>query len=212
MEYDVRFTSNWNYFFDAFEQSASDLLATTLYRYEFRPAWKHWPTLRSPELIPMEERVRGLFPIYRLSHDAIRTIDSAYRKGWAGHYEVTIPTILDQARMTLEDIGGNGSSVVLHELEFGLQSLPRGRRRDDLRQVLSDFITEFDDRILPLERIEAEWAARLRAEAHLSGRVLHLGDALIAGTAKAHGLSVATRNVKDFDGLDVNVANPWQTP
>ena len=103
------------------------------------------------------------------------------------------------------------SSVVLHELEFGLLSLPEGRRRDDLQQVLSDFIAEFDDRILPLERVEAEWAARLRAKAHLSGRVLHLGDALIAGTAKAHGLAVATRNVKDFDGLDVNVANPWQT-
>ena len=39
MEYDVRFTGNWNYFFDAFEQSASDLLATTLYRHELRPAW-----------------------------------------------------------------------------------------------------------------------------------------------------------------------------
>ena len=104
------------------------------------------------------------------------------------------------------------SSVVLHELEFGLLSLPEGRRRDDLQQVLSDFVAEFDDRILPLERIEAEWAARLRAEAHLSGRVLHLGDALIAGTARAHGLAVATRNVKDFDGLDVNVANPWHTP
>ena len=104
------------------------------------------------------------------------------------------------------------SSVVLHELEFGLLSLPEGRRRDDLQQVLSDFITEFDDRILPLERVEAEWAARLRAKAHLSGRVLHLGDALIAGTARAHGLAVATRNAKDFDGLDVNVANPWQTP
>ena len=104
------------------------------------------------------------------------------------------------------------SSVVLHELEFGLLSLPEGRRRDDLQQVLSDFIAEFDDRILPLERVEAEWAARLRAKAHLSGRVLHLGDALIAGTARAHGLAVATRNVKDFDGLDVSVANPWQTP
>ena len=55
MEYDVRFTGNWNYFFDAFEQSASDLLATTLYRYEFRPGWEHWPTLRCPEAIPMED-------------------------------------------------------------------------------------------------------------------------------------------------------------
>ena len=62
MEYDVRFTGNWNYFFDAFERCESDLLATTLYRYEFRPAWGHWPTLSSPEAVPMEERVRGLFP------------------------------------------------------------------------------------------------------------------------------------------------------
>ena len=76
------------------------------------------------------------------------------------------------------------SSVVLHELEFGLQCLPQGRRRDELQPVLSDFITEFDDRILPLERTEAEWAARLRAEAHRSGRVLHLGDALIAGDSQ----------------------------
>ena len=111
MEYDVRFSGNWNYFFDAFEQNSSDLLATTLYRYKFRPAWGHWPTLKSPEVIPMEERVRGLFPIYRLSHNALRIIDASYRNGWAGHYEVTIPTILAQAKMALEDIGGNGAFV-----------------------------------------------------------------------------------------------------
>ena len=102
------------------------------------------------------------------------------------------------------------SSIVLHELEFGLQCLPQGRRRDELQQVLSDFIAEFDDRILPLQRAEAKWAAHLRAEAHRSDRVLHLGDALIAGTAKTHSLSIATRNVIDFDGLDVKVTNPWQ--
>ena len=104
------------------------------------------------------------------------------------------------------------SPVVLHELEFGLQLLPQGRRRDGLRQTLSELIEEYEDQILPLERKEAEWAARLRVQAHLSGRVLHLGDALIAGTAKAHNLSVATRNIGDFDGLDVDVINPWETP
>ena len=104
------------------------------------------------------------------------------------------------------------SPVVLHELEFGLQLLPQGRRRDGLRQTLSELIEEYEDQILPLERKEAEWAARLRVQAHLSGRVLHLGDALIAGTAKAHNLSVATRNIGDFDGLDIDVINPWETP
>ena len=42
--------------------------------------------------------------------------------------------------------------------------------------------------------------------------MLHLGDALIAGTAKAHGLAVATRNVTDFDELDLDVTNPWEEP
>lgn len=102
------------------------------------------------------------------------------------------------------------SSVVVHELEFGLQLLPPGNRRDRLRRFMSDFIAEFEDRILELERLEAEWAARLRAESHRSGRVLHLGDALIAGTAKAHDLSLATRNTEDFGWLDLNIINPWR--
>ena len=104
------------------------------------------------------------------------------------------------------------SSIVLHELDFGVRLLPAGRRRDDLQSTLEEFVTEYADRVLPLERREAESAAELRATAHRSGRVLHLGDALIAGTAKAHGLAVATRNVTDFDGLDVEVTNPWEAP
>lgn len=43
-----------------------------------------------------------------------------------------------------------------------------------------------------------------------AGRALDLGDALIAGTAKAHDLKLVTRNVADFGGLDLDVVNPWQ--
>ena len=102
------------------------------------------------------------------------------------------------------------SALVLHELEFGLQLLPPGARRDGLGAVLAEFIAEYEDRILPLDRIAAEWAARFRAQMTRSGRVLDLGDALIAGTARAHDLSLATRNVRDFDRLDVDVTNPWE--
>ena len=35
-------------------------------------------------------------------------------------------------------------------------------------------------------------------------------DALIAATALVHGLTVATRNVRDFEGTGVVVVNPWQ--
>lgn len=102
------------------------------------------------------------------------------------------------------------SAVVVHELEFGLQRLPQGRRRDVLRAALSGIITDYQDRVLPVDRAAAEWAAFFRTQAHRDGRVLDLGDALIAGTARAHDLSVATRNVTDFNGLDVDVTNPWE--
>ena len=103
------------------------------------------------------------------------------------------------------------SALVVHELELGLRLLPPGERRDGLRKALAGIVTRYEDRILPVETAAAEWAARFRAREQLSGRALDLGDALIAGTAKAHNLSVATRNVRDFDRLDIDVTNPWET-
>ena len=102
------------------------------------------------------------------------------------------------------------SAVVLHELDFGVGLLPPGRRRDSISAALSAFVTEYEDRIMPVGRSEARQAAALRARAHRSGRVLDLGDALIAGTASANDLSVATRNVRDFDGLGLDVIDPWR--
>ena len=104
------------------------------------------------------------------------------------------------------------STVVLHELEYGLGILPAGKRRDELSGTITDLVDEYADRIIPLERAEAQAAATLRAAAKTSGRVLHLGDALIAGTAKTHALTIATRNIADFDGLGVAVTNPWNAP
>ena len=101
------------------------------------------------------------------------------------------------------------SSVVLHELELGLQLLPQGQQRDNLRRALGELTSEFGDRILPLGRREAEWAARLGAQARLAGRVPRADAALLAGIAKTHDLEIATCDVGDFDGLDVAVTNPW---
>ena len=54
------------------------------------------------------------------------------------------------------------------------------------------------------------WAVLNRARPHRSGRVLDLGDARIAGTAIANDLSVAIRNVRYFDGLGLEVIDPWR--
>ena len=103
------------------------------------------------------------------------------------------------------------SSFVIHELEYGLQRMAQGQRRASLHDGLRGIIAEYEDRILPLERGGAEWAARFLAHAQRSCRTLDLGDALIAGTAKTHDLAIATRNVRDFDGLEVKMVNPWET-
>ena len=102
------------------------------------------------------------------------------------------------------------SVVVVHELEYGLQLLPPGRRRDRLVAAHSHVIGAYGDRIVPLDRSGAEWAARFRAASRRAGRSIDLGDALIAGTARAHDLAVATRNVRDFEGLGLALVDPWE--
>ena len=101
------------------------------------------------------------------------------------------------------------ASLAVYELEFGLRLMPPGKRRECLRIYLSRFLESYADRILPINEVAAVWAARLRANAVISGWPPDLIDMLIAGTAKAHGLAVATRNVRDFEGLGVEVVNPW---
>ena len=101
------------------------------------------------------------------------------------------------------------SAILIHEVEYGLRLLPQGQRRDRIAEMQSAILRAYEDRILPLDRVGAEWAAEFRAQARLTGRTIDLGDVLIAGTAKAHDLAVATRNVVHFAGLDVDVVNPW---
>lgn len=104
------------------------------------------------------------------------------------------------------------AALVVHELEFGLQLTPPGQRQERLRSDLSRLLEVYAERILDLDRASAEWAAQLRADAARAGRPSHLGDILIAGTAKAHDLAIATRNVRDFEGMDIDIVNPWDYP
>lgn len=49
------------------------------------------------------------------------------------------------------------------------------------------------------------------ALAKRSGRGLASMDGMIAATAVAHHFSLATRNTKDFEGLGINIIDPWKT-
>jgi hypothetical protein len=112
VEYDVRFSGDWHLFFDSFVTNESDLLGTTIFRYDFRPDWNWWDSLKTPN-IPLQKQmlIRGFLPVFRLSKKACDILKSSYQAGWSGHYEVSIPTILNYNGCSIEDIGGDGEFV-----------------------------------------------------------------------------------------------------
>jgi predicted nucleic acid-binding protein len=90
------------------------------------------------------------------------------------------------------------------------QGITRVRGRGDREQAaalqrwLRDVETGFDDRALPVTlSIAAAWGRPQYPQP------LPVIDALIAATARVHGMTVVTRNVKDFEPTGVQVLNPF---
>ena|SRR5438093_6175037 len=90
------------------------------------------------------------------------------------------------------------SCINVAEIERGLQ--PKDRRAAEA--LLDRF--EF----LPTTMEAAQRAGGLQAEWGRKGRTVHLADALVAGTARAHGAVVVTDNVTDFPMRDIRVVRP----
>jgi len=102
------------------------------------------------------------------------------------------------------------SVVSLGEVLKGIASLPTSKRRNELQQWLDETLRPwFEGRILPVnEQIAERWGI-LAGQCKIKGRPLKVADGLIAATALEHDLTVVTRNVRDFEGLGVEVFNPW---
>ena len=69
----------------------------------------------------------------------------------------------------------------------------------------------FSDRILSVTRSIAERWGVLEGQQQLGRRPLNVPDGQIAATALEHGLTLVTRNVKDFDRLGVSIFDPWNS-
>lgn len=102
------------------------------------------------------------------------------------------------------------SVVTVAELRYGIQRLDNGRRRCRLDEWLRhDLPNRFEDRILPVDAaVAGEWG-RVVAQCEARGRPIGALDALIAATARLHGLALVTRNEADFSASLEDVVNPW---
>ena len=102
------------------------------------------------------------------------------------------------------------SVISLGEILKGITVLPSIKRRAGLQQWLDETLRPwFEDRILSVNELIAERWGFLAGQCQLRGKPLKVADGLIAATALEHDLTVVTRNVRDFEGLDVEVLNPW---
>ena len=101
------------------------------------------------------------------------------------------------------------SALTLLELTFGASRVRDPHRRDRLALWIDTVRSRFAGRIVDVDADVAEVAGRLRALADHAGRVTDPIDALIAAGAMVRGAAVATRNVRDFEPLGVEVIDPW---
>lgn len=99
------------------------------------------------------------------------------------------------------------SVLTLGELRKGIEGLPEGERKRRLLDWLEvELPAFFTGRILPVDARVADRWGRLVAQA---GRPLPAIDSLLAATALAHGLTLITRNLKDFQHPGLAVVDPW---
>lgn len=101
------------------------------------------------------------------------------------------------------------TSITAAEILSGVGLLPRGKRRDGLRNAVEGLLSEFADRVLPFDLGAARRYAEVREVRANAGHPLSVEDGMIAAICASRGMRLATRNTKDFEGLGLNLIDPW---
>lgn len=100
------------------------------------------------------------------------------------------------------------SAITILELEMGVLAMQRKdpEQGNILRAWLDNHVMiAFADRILPFDTAVAQRCAKLHIPNPKSDR-----DAMIGATALTHGMRLVTRNVADFQWMNLNIINPWE--
>ncbi|GAB3194970.1 type II toxin-antitoxin system VapC family toxin [Nocardioides hungaricus] len=118
-----------------------------------------------------------------------------------------------RVRTWLRSLGEQPVTTVITRAEIlaGIEVLPPGARRDDFGAAARAAFEQWG-RCLPFTAECADDYARLAAIRRAQGRPLVGFDGLIAAIAVRVDATVATRDVGDFEGLGLDLVDPWAGP
>ena len=112
--------------------------------------------------------------------------------------------ILEWLRRNEPDIAVD--PIILGEIRFGILLLPPSRRRDRLEQWFQEGIERIH--CIPWEAATGLRWAELLASLRANGRAMPIKDSLIAATALAHDLAIATLNRREFEAAPITLIDP----
>ncbi|MDZ4287582.1 MAG: type II toxin-antitoxin system VapC family toxin [Prosthecobacter sp.] len=101
------------------------------------------------------------------------------------------------------------STVTIGEIRRGIERLPEGKRKTQLRAWLQALCDCMKGRVLSYNTSTAHVWGQLKAKWDKAGFVIPSLDSQIAATAQRHSLIVVTRNVRDFEKTGIRVLNPF---
>lgn len=100
------------------------------------------------------------------------------------------------------------SVLTLGEIRTGVEKMSDQKRKQKILLWLENELPEtLHNRVLPITREIADRWGRLQ---YLAKRPLPAIDSLLAATALHHDMTLVTRNTKDFQGLGLEIINPWK--
>ena len=103
------------------------------------------------------------------------------------------------------------TSISVLEARFGILVLPDGKRKDRLAAAFSALLNDvLGARVLPFDTAAADAAAIVSSARMAVGINKKTLDTQIAGIVRSRNATLATRNIKDFDDLDIPLINPWE--
>ena len=103
------------------------------------------------------------------------------------------------------------SAIVYAELLAGSEKFNMQTGSSKYIDMLDAFMLKLiNPNLLPFDEYAAKRFGKMRAMSEINGVSKPMIDLMIAATAAANNAILATRNVKDFEGLDVRLINPFE--